>query len=175
MLKEKTCGFPSWPEALGASSRGRIHARNRTVRTIRAAALRTGLGPYMLPRYQATSWGCSARNDLPRKPKPTGSRVFGPRGPVKAGLTGGLIALISQVGTSSKTREPAVNGGPSFTSFSAPSFTSAEGGTKSCLDSGSEAGAWFAGQVVLARAELSAQVAANACGLRWSNALCGRT
>jgi len=28
----------------------------------RVATLRTGLGPYMLPRFQATSWSCSARN-----------------------------------------------------------------------------------------------------------------
>src|SRR5216684_2417426 len=120
---------------------------------------------------------------LPRESIPAASRVFGRRGPVRAGLTGGFVALMSQVRTSSKTRDSVVIGGPSVTSFSAVPFTAAEGRTKSCPDSASEAealrttqaGALFAGEVVLARAEFSTQVAANARGLWSSNALCGRT
>ena len=47
LIRGRCADFPSWPGVQhGAPSRGRIHDRNR-ISAIRAATLRTGLGPYM--------------------------------------------------------------------------------------------------------------------------------
>ena len=49
LIRGRCADFPSWPGVQhGAPSRGRIHDRNR-ISAIRAATLRTGLGPYMGP------------------------------------------------------------------------------------------------------------------------------
>ena len=52
LLRGRCADFPSWPGVQhGAPSRGRIHDRNR-ISAIRAATLRTGLGPYTTVRIQ---------------------------------------------------------------------------------------------------------------------------
>ena len=55
----------------------------------------------VLPRFQATSWSCSARNEMPHKNQPCESREFALRDPVKAGLAGSLCTQQTQLSDSS--------------------------------------------------------------------------
>ena len=101
-----------------------------------------------------------------------------------AAFSGRFVTLIPQVRTSSKTLVVPVLVRHRLPAFGPP-FTAAEGGPKGGSGFGFEAeaqctaraGASFAGTVVRATAELRFrfQLAAKACGLRSSSALCGRT